>query len=375
MTKEAAFIPRRICILSPCAYPLFDEHCTVQKIGGAELQLTLLARELADRGYQVNLIVDEFGQSQTVTFESIVLHKVALKYMGGSNFYLLPSWVKLISTLFRINADIHILKVPRSLLLPLGIYCRLRNRKLLFVGQTDTDINLEFLRKHEGLIPYWFYRLGMINVSATIAQNQLQADGFSKVFHKPASLIRSAVSAPETNLDVKKSIVLWVGRNLQNKRPEYFAGLAKKLPQHQFVMIMAPEPNQSDAQYRKLEQELNNFEYKGFLPFHETQKYFLRAKILVSTSDREGFPNVFLQAWQANCPVVSLTVDPDGVIKKYSIGKVSGNLDAMAADIDSLMTDDKLRKQMAKNGMAYIEEHHAISSVVDKYENVFQSES
>jgi glycosyltransferase involved in cell wall biosynthesis len=137
-------------------------------------------------------------------------------------------------------------------------------------------------------------------------------------------------------------------------------------------MIMAPAPNQDDSMYRVLARDADNFEYKGFLPFHETQKYFFRARVFVCTSDREGFPNVFLQAWQAECPVVSLTIDPDGVIEKQDIGRVSRDLDTMTADVDRLMTDDALRDQIASNGIAYIEEHHAIKSVVDQYEALFE---
>jgi glycosyltransferase involved in cell wall biosynthesis len=93
--------------------------------------------------------------------------------------------------------------------------------------------------------------------------------------------------------------------------------------------------------------------------------------VLVCTSDREGFPNVFLQAWQAKCPVVSLTIDPDGVIEKYDIGRVSRNLDTMTADVDRLMTDDVLRARITSNGIAYVEEHHAIKTVADRYEALF----
>jgi glycosyltransferase involved in cell wall biosynthesis len=180
------------------------------------------------------------------------------------------------------------------------------------------------------------------------------------------------VAVPESTPDVDKSIVLWVGRNLPKKHPELFAEVVRRMPQHQFVMIMAPHQTQDDSMYRALEDEADNFEYKGFLPFHEAQTYFFRARVYVCTSDREGFPNVFLQAWQAKCPVVSLTVDPDGVIEKFDLGRVSRDLDTMTADIDRLMTDDTLRDRIVANGIDYIEEYHTIRSCVDQYEVLFR---
>jgi glycosyltransferase involved in cell wall biosynthesis len=340
-------------------------------VGGAELQLSLLAREFEKRGCEVHLIVDDFGQADVTQHGTIKLHKVALKYMGGSNWYLIPAWLNLLRTLTRINADIHILKLPRSVMPPLGLYCWLRRKKLVFVGQIDNDIDLKFLRSADGLIPYWFYRFGMHFVTTTVAQNRLQADGFDTVFRKPTTIIQNAVAEPDSIPDIEKDMVLWVGRNLPKKHPELFADLARRLPQHRFVMIMAPNPGQEDWMYRELESEVDNFEYKGFLPFHETQDYFFRARVFACTSDREGFPNVFLQAWQAKCPVVSLTIDPDGVIEKYALGRVSKDLMTMSEDIDLLMTDDALRDKVVSNGITYIRENHAIKSVADKYEALF----
>jgi hypothetical protein len=151
ITQAGSALPR-ICIISPFSYPLFDENCVVPKVGGAELQMFLLARELAEREYQVDMIVDECGQPDTTSIGAITLHKVALKYMGGSNFYLIPAWINLIATLFRIDADIHILKLPRTVMPPLGIYCRLRRKKLIFVGQIDNDVDPVYLRKSDVLV-------------------------------------------------------------------------------------------------------------------------------------------------------------------------------------------------------------------------------
>jgi glycosyltransferase involved in cell wall biosynthesis len=212
----------------------------------------------------------------------------------------------------------------------------------------------------------------MYFVTATVAQNKLQADGFVSVFRKRTTIIRNAVAVPEVTPDFQKSLVLWVGRNLPKKHPELFAELVRQMPQYQFVMIMAPSPQQDDSMYRELALEADNFEYLGFLPFHETQEFFFRAKVYVCTSDREGFPNVFLQAWQAKCPVVSLTIDPDGVIDKYDLGRVSRDLSTMTEDIDRLMTDDILRHQIVSNGLEYIRENHALKSVGDKYEALFR---
>jgi glycosyltransferase involved in cell wall biosynthesis len=204
-----------------------------------------------------------------------------------------------------------------------------------------------------------------------VAQNQRQAAGFTEVFNKPTVLIRNAVPGEVTPAGKDKSFVLWVGRNLDKKRPELFVELARKLPEYSFVMIMAPSIRRDDREYRDYSKSLPNFEYKGFLPFHEADAYFDQAKLLVSTSEREGFPNVFLQAWQALCPVVSLQVDPDQVIDRFDLGRVSRDFDEMVNHVRSLMDNDELRNRLARNGVNYINRYHSLSAVVDDYEALF----
>ena len=44
----------------------------------------------------------------------------------------------------------------------------------------------------------------------------------------------------------------------------------------------------------------------------------------------EGFPNIFIEAWACGVPVLSLHVDPGGVIKKEGLGEIAdGNINTL----------------------------------------------
>ena len=52
----------------------------------------------------------------------------------------------------------------------------------------------------------------------------------------------------------------------------------------------------------------------GPQPYGETMELIGRAVAVVNTSTFEGMPNVFLESWMRGVPVLSLQVDPDGII-------------------------------------------------------------
>lgn len=361
----------RICIVSPHCYPLFKEGAA-ESAGGAEVQLKTLGAAFCGCGYEVHFIVDDFGQDDVVYESGIILHKVPFRYMGGSNLHLPIDWLRFVNTLARIKADVHLMKVPRNLLLPLACYSRMRRSKAIYVGQRDVDSTREGARSADRLPSYLFYRAGLVLVNAVIAQTKRQQQNFLLSLNKQTTVIPNIVTLPEECITEKSDYVLWVGNSSQRKQPEEFLKVVRLLPSIQFRMVMASSNKKEYDKYISDQAgELENLTFLGFVPFQKIKKEYRNARLFVSTSLSEGFPNTFLQAWQYRVPVVSMHVDPDGVIEKYGLGAVSGSQQRLLEDIQALINDRLQWEKLSDNAAEYVRDNHSVQATVDSYNKLF----
>jgi len=361
----------RICIVCPGVYPLFREGVAASA-GGAEAQLMTLGKALSQQAHEVHFIVDEFGQSDLEEIDGIMLHKVPLRYMGGSNIHLPVDWFRFTRKLASINADMHLMKVPRNILFPLAVYARIRGKKVAYVGQRDVDATQEGARSVDGVPAYYFYRWGLFLVNAVIAQTTSQQKCFSESFNRDAIVIPNVVTLPAEQVTEKSDYVLWVGNSSYRKQPEVFLEIVRALPGIKFRMIMAGSNERpDDAFVSDPAANLPNLEYLGFVPFQKIKDEYSNACLFVSTSKSEGFPNTFLQSWQCGTPVVSLYVDPDGVIDRHGLGVVTGSEQRMVETLRKLMDDANMRQKLAMNSIRYVQNHHSLEAIVAQYRSLF----
>jgi hypothetical protein len=66
--------------------------------------------------------------------------------------------------------------------------------------------------------------------------------------------------------------------------------------------------------------KLENADVRGRIKHSDTLQLMANAKALINTSENEGFPNVFLEAWPMGVPVLSLKVNPGNVFDNPDLG-------------------------------------------------------
>lgn len=365
---------KKVCIISPAAYPLIADVSDRGVSGGAEIQLVTLGFSFIDKGYEVDFIVNQNSLPLAENIKGAWVYKSAFNHLGKSNLHLPFDIIRFMWNLKKIDADIYLMKLPRHMLLPLGLYTRIFRKKNIFIGQIDGDADKSKLKKTDSRVASFMYNWGLKFTDAIAAQTDAQKRGFSQSFSGDVRVIRNILTMDGKSHSQKENYVLWVGNSGKHKQPELFLELAKALPDIKFKMIMSPSAQRpDDAFIRDKLDEVPNLEFIGPVPFSQMPGYFSKASLLVSTSYSEGFPNIFLQAWQFKTPTVSLNIDPDDVIQRFGLGLLSGSFEKLVEDVAMLHSDDSQRVQMGDNAVQYTQNHHAKEVVIRQYVDLFES--
>ena len=365
--RHALYWPRppRWCIFSPGRRSL-DVLCgDTTDSGGAEAQVAYLARSLADRGHEVALL---YGDTRNRDPEQVIA--------GVRCIDVMPAWRRPASlapfwrTLERLAPDVMYARLPNDFLGLLGLFAR-RRRGSQFIYALANDHHCRPSQAYD--YNWWFhtplYALGLMSANRITIQHAGQLDLASprlrdRMIHVP-NLIRSVRETPRSFQETTHDGI-WVARIRPVKQLGRFLDLAESLQSLRFAVIGGWDPTLPGTQRRSLEQRMRslpNLDFFGSRNADEVIGLIGRSKILVNTSDFEGFPNTMLEAWSVGVPVVSLRVDPGGIIGRERLGCVSRSLERLRSDVGQLATSQALNRSCGEKGLAYVRRQHSLDVV------------
>jgi len=372
--------------LAPKATRLFLPGADADVFGGAEVQLFLLSRALAQRDMAVSCLLrcpkDLAVESLPLTADGVNLIWCApcphIRSIPGIR--LVDAWrvtwrdLDRSAECFPNHSRIIIQRCGGILTVQAGWYCRVRSVPFVFQLASTKDSN-GTVERQLGSIYGAMYRAAIRRANLLVAQTIDQQKQIRRRFGRDADLIRSIQTIPAQTENPRRGI-LWVGRSDRIKRPDLALDLAAALPDVPFILVCPRAENTSPEVYDQLRRraaELTNIKWIEGLSFDDADRLYPKVEILVNTSEQEGYPNTFIQATRVATPVVSFRVDPDGLLHAYGAGFCSqGDWNAFVNSCRSLLNNRRQWQDMSEHAYRMARAIHDAEATAERYVHRFR---
>ena len=352
---------KKICFIVPKVYLLFNEDLK-STYGGAEKQVYLIGKELEKiKDIDVNYIVNDYGQEDLEEKGNIKIWKA---FSFKDNPFIAVK--KIISKIKYINPDYCIFRGDDKRIFIISLLIKfLLGQKYIFWISHDNLVRKRKLRN-------W---LLFYNAFKVIAQTEDQKNMLKKKYHIESTVIRNIYVPTKDQLNTKlqRDIILWVGRSEKWKRPEVFLELAKKNPYEKFVMVMSSATGKRKYfnKIKSMAKNVTNIEFVENAKHNELEGFYRRAKSYVITSREEGFSNTMMEAMDFGCPILSLSINPDGIFDKFNVGICSsGNRKLFYRSFSEIIKQDILSNKKHYGGFEYLLTFHRCKEVINNFLNI-----
>ena len=359
-----------ITVVSLWAHKLFNP-AESQPFGGAEIQLFLLSEELARRSdVRIRFITRGSGPPETFTCNEMQVYKLAHRPTSFGRAFR-GTW-DLFQTLISLDTDCFIQRGGGIETGLTGFASRWSGKPFLFMTSSIWDVDGTHSGKR-GLFYGSMYKFGLHRAAWVVSQTQIQSKLLLQNYGVKNTVLHSVHRIPET-IPSEKSGVLWVGRCEPLKRPEALLRLAEATPALSFTMV-CPEANSRDY-FEQITQRASALKNLVFLPgvsFEETEQLFARHRLYLNTSDTEGFPNTYVQAFKWGTPVVSLFINPDQILTANQIGICTdGDETALQAAVLGLYRNDREWQEYSCRARDYAWENHDVKTIAEQLYRIIQ---
>lgn len=360
--------PIRVTALSLQGYGLFRPSAE-RPIGGAELQISLILRGLAQReDFLPSMIALDRGPARVETIDGVDIHIVPRRrgiWKARLSFDVL-------NTLYRIGPEIVLQRGYGYETAIAAWYAASQCVSFVHMLASEDDVG------PAGGWAAWHpmrlaHRYGLHRAARIYAQHSGQQRDLRERLNLDSIILRSMHPIPPFPPQPGREL-LWVGRCIPVKQPHVFLDLAQRFPDTPARMVCPPaHDNELYQSVAKRAAALPNLHFHPGLPLQETERLFPQARVYAQTSLKEGFPNTLVQACKYGVPIVSLNVNPDAVITLHELGGfAAGDLDAMAAQIERLLCDDAYHAACRANAYRYAVEHHDIERILPILASAFR---
>jgi glycosyltransferase involved in cell wall biosynthesis len=352
----------RLCIVNPY------EHG-----GGAEFQIALLIAALAETDrFEIYYLARHVNEARRPAGYRIVRigHGARPPFLGY-----VADLVPLYRALRTIAPHVIYQRVACGYTGICALYARRHAARLIWHVAHDTDVMPHTLDAGRNLLRRRLEKMSVEyaipRADCIIVQTRHQSELLARHYGRQADAIVANFHPEPTEPLVKSSVptVVWIANFKPWKRPEAFVRLARALRglgEAHFIMVGEAPSGTKHAGWRSALiadiEATPNLEYRGPLGHDEVNRLLAQAWIFVNTSVHEGFPNTFIQAWLRDAAVVSLSVDPDGVLEAERVGICAGTEAALAQAVRRLLTDPRARAEYVERARRHVRLAHSLAN-------------
>lgn len=306
-----------------------DPHYIGEQIGGAEVQMYILAKGLLKQGWRVIHASDclpDSGQDEGI--ELVALQKQNIEQ-------------QLVDLVEREGVDIFYQRGRKAYTCHVAKAARKTGIPYVYAYSMDLDYKKhKFLFRHmhspKQIVKHLMFSLRdfMLDINSAAAirnanqvffQTEHQRDESCKRTGKGGLLIRNLhrLPAAEEINKAEKLRVLWLATIKEWKRPELYLNVARELKDLPVEFVIA-----GNLKHKKYKEDIDalvaenpQFRYEPCNDLEKSNELIAGAHIFVNTSmGEEGFPNTFIQSWLRNTLVISASFDPDNLLQNSGLG-------------------------------------------------------
>lgn len=344
-------------------------------VGGVERQTSLLAHWLRGRGHRVSFITWDEGGAPEEMIDGIRVIKLCRQDAGLPGLkFLHPKWTSLNAALRKADADVYYQNCGGCVTGQMALWCRRRGKPFVYSVASDAHCDPDF-KEMPTMRERVLYRYGLRKATRRIAQTEKQQQSLSEGFGVESEVIQMPApgpAAPEYRPPAQsRQRVLWVGRVCRVKRPDRLLQIAEACPEIEFVVAGPVYTDAFSSNAAKRAASIPNIRMLGMVPREEVAELYRGASLLCCTSDYEGFPNTFVEAWSYGLPIVS-TVDPDGLIAGCDLGRIGDTPESLAAGIRELLSQTETYAQICARARQRYLDFHSMEAVMPRFERLFQ---
>lgn len=386
----------KICQVVPCfPYQDYLQGKTVEKryhIGGVERHVFEISKALIKKGHVITVLTTrsplhkryhEIGEIKVVR----VPYGIPL-YSSSIPFHLF--W-----HLNQYDYDLIHAHTPNPTIADLA--CLKNRKKIPFVLTYHNDITKEgyigkiisrlynitlggFLLKNSDLI---------ITTTRSYAEKSVSLKGFNhkvKVIPNGVNLnkfnkgIDREQIKVEYSIPIQSKVVLFTGAIEEYKGVEYLIKAFKKVLNYEktsYLIIVGSGTLLKQLKEMTLELEISdNVIFAGYVKDGDLPYYYSACDLFVlpSTSEKEGFGIVQLEAMASGKPVICTNLPGVNEVDKDEVASIHvppKNSEALANAILKLLEDGDLARKMGENGRKLVEEKYTWEKIAEETEKVY----